>query len=294
MERINWQKVDDLIKRALEEDIGKKDITTEALFPYNFLVSSILICKSGGIICGLEVFKRTFLFLSTDFEFDFKFKDGDFVKKEEVVGEIKGPVKELLKGERTALNFLQRLSGIATETRKFVEKTEGKIKIFDTRKTTPNLRILEKYAVKIGGGENHRFGLFDMILIKDNHIKSIMERENIDKISAIKLAIQRAKRYSEGKYMIEIEVENFEEGITAYNEGVDIIMFDNAKFYDIKRFCDFIKKKKRSCEIEVSGNINLRKIENFKNVNVDRISIGYITHSPKAIDFSLKIKNIIK
>ncbi|MFN4227393.1 MAG: carboxylating nicotinate-nucleotide diphosphorylase [Candidatus Ratteibacteria bacterium] len=284
---MDWNLIDKIIKGALEEDIQNGDITTDGIFSDNFFVCSILVCKSGGVICGLEIFKRTFLLLSPLFKFDFKYKDGDFVKKKTIIGEIEGPVKELLKGERTALNFLQKLSGIATETRKLV-KEAGKIKIYDTRKTTPNLRVLEKYAVKVGGGENHRFGLFDMVLIKDNHIKAISEKENINKISAIKFAIEKAKKYTRGKFKIEIEVENFKEAISAYQQGVDIIMFDNAKLTDIKKFCEF-KKGKRDCEIEVSGNIDLKKIKKFKKIDIDRISIGSITHSPKAVDFSLKI-----
>ncbi|MCM8818236.1 MAG: carboxylating nicotinate-nucleotide diphosphorylase [Candidatus Omnitrophica bacterium] len=283
---MEWEKIDKIIKNALKEDIGSGDITTDGIFSDNFFVSSFLICKSGGVICGLEVFKRTFLLLSPLFKFDFKYKDGDYVKKNTIVGKITGPIKELLKGERTALNFLQKLSGIASQTRKLV-KESGKIKIYDTRKTTPNLRVLEKYAVKIGGGENHRFGLFDMVLIKDNHIKGITEKEKIDKFSAIKKAIQRVKEYTEGKFKIEIEVENFKEAITAYEQGVDIIMFDNAKLTDIKKFSKF--KKGKDCEIEVSGNIDLKKIKKLKKLNIDRISVGSITHSPKAVDFSLKI-----
>ncbi|MCS7180886.1 MAG: carboxylating nicotinate-nucleotide diphosphorylase [bacterium] len=289
---MDWEKIDEIIKKALEEDIKNGDITTEGIFNNNFFVSADLICKSKGVLCGLEVFKRVFTLLSSQFEFNFSFKDGDYIKNKTKIGEIKGPILELLKGERTALNFLQRLSGIATETRKFVEKA-GKIKIYDTRKTTPNLRILEKYAVKIGGGENHRFGLFDMVLIKDNHIKGLMVKEKIDKISAIKFAIRKIKEYTKGNYKIEIEVENFKEAVSAYEENVDIIMFDNAKISDIKKFCKF-KKGKRDCEIEVSGNINLKKIEKLKGLDIDRISIGSITHSPKSIDFSLKIKKCLK
>jgi nicotinate-nucleotide pyrophosphorylase (carboxylating) len=266
---LEWEKIDKIIKEALKEDIGKKDITTEGIFTNNFFVSGDLICKSGGVLCGIEIFKRVFLILSPDFSFNFKFKDGDFIGKNIIVGEIKGPIKELLK--------------ISSKT---------KIKIYDTRKTTPNLRLLEKYAVKIGGGENHRFGLYDMVLIKDNHIKGIMEKEKVDKISAIKLAIERTKKYTKGKYKIEIEVENYDEAITAYNEGVDVVMFDNAKIDDIKKFCKF-KEGKRSCEIEVSGNMDIKKIERIKNLKIDRISVGYITHSAKAVDFSLKLKSLI-
>lgn len=293
MEKIEWQVIDKLIKTALNEDIGKEDITTESIFTENFFVSADLICKGKGLLCGLEIFKRVFILLSPSFKFNFYYKDGDFINKKTKIGEVIGPVKEILKGERTALNFLQLLSGIATETKKLVEKSKGKFKIYDTRKTHPNLRVLEKYAVKIGGGENHRSGLFDMILIKDNHIKGLMEKENIDKISAIKQAIKKTKEYTNGKYKIEIEVKNFKEAVCAYNEGVDIIMFDNAKISDIKKFCEF-KKGGKSCEIEVSGNIDLKKIERLRKINIDRVSAGYITHSPKAVDFSLKIKKYEK
>lgn len=283
------RKIEKIIKNALKEDIGKKDITTESIFKDNFFVSAELICKSGGVLCGIEIFKKVFLSLSPDFSFDFNFKDGDFIKKNVIIGKIKGPIKELLMGERTALNFLQHLSGIATETRKIASKT--KIKIYDTRKTIPNLRVLEKYAVKVGGGKNHRYGLYDMVLIKDNHIKGIMEKEKIDKISAIKLAIKRVKKYLKGKFKIEIEVKSYKEALVALNEGVDIIMFDNAKVSDIKKFCEF--KNRKNCEIEVSGNINIRKLDKIKDLKIDRISVGYITHSAKAVDFSLKIKSVI-
>lgn len=291
MIKLDWEKIEIIVKQALEEDIGQEDITTEGIFKNNFFISADLLCKSGGILCGLEIFKKVFLVLSSDFKFNFNYKDGDYLSKNTKVGEIIGPVKELLKGERTALNFLQRLSGIATLTRRFVEKS-NKIKIYDTRKTTPNLRFLEKYAVRIGGGVNHRFGLFDMVLIKDNHIKILMEKEKIDKNTAIKIAIRKAREYVKNEYKIEVEVENFEEAVNAYNEKVDIIMFDNAKIKDIKKFCEF-KKRNGKCEVEVSGNIDIKKIEKLKNLEIDRISIGSLTHSPKAVDFSLKVKKII-
>ncbi|MCD6221351.1 carboxylating nicotinate-nucleotide diphosphorylase [bacterium] len=289
MAQLNKKIVEKIIKDALKEDIGKGDITTSSLFNKNFKVKAVLISKSNGILCGVEVFKNVFLSLSSNFSFRFFFKDGDKIKKGDIVAEIYGPVKELLKGERTALNFIQRLSGIATETKKLVEKTEGKVKIYDTRKTTPNLRVLEKYAVKTGGGYNHRFGLYDVILIKDNHIKALMEKEGIDKISAIILGIERSKKRTGGKVKIEVEVENFKEAVAAYKSGVDIIMFDNAKKEEVLKFRKFLKGKKK-IEIEWSGNVSLKKIEEIKKLPVDRVSVGYITHSAKALDFSLKIK----
>ena len=289
MTQLNKKVVEKIIKDALKEDIGKGDITTSSLFNKNFKVKAVLISKSNGILCGIEVFKNVFLSLSSNFSFRFFFKDGDKIKKGDIVAEIYGPVKELLKGERTALNFIQRLSGIATETKKMVEKTEGKVKIYDTRKTTPNLRILEKYAVKTGGGYNHRFGLYDIILIKDNHIKALMRKEGVDKISAIILGIERSKKRTGGKVKIELEVENFKEGIVAYKSGADIIMFDNAKKEEVLKFRKFLKGK-RKVEIEWSGNVSLKKIEEIKKLSVDRVSVGYITHSAKALDFSLRVK----
>jgi len=289
MAQLNKKVVEKIIKDALKEDIGKGDITTSSLFNKNFKVEAILISKSNGVLCGTEVFKSVFLSLSSNFFFKFFFKDGEKIKKGDIVAEIYGPVKELLNGERTALNFIQRLSGIAAETKKLVEKTEGKVKIYDTRKTTPNLRVLEKYAVKTGGGYNHRFGLYDIILIKDNHIKALMEKEKIDKISAIYLAVKKAKNCCKGKIKIEVEVGNFKEAVAAYQAGADIIMFDNAKKEEVLKFRKFLKGKKK-VEIEWSGNVSLKKIEEIKKLPVDRVSVGYITHSAKALDFSLKIK----
>lgn len=280
--------IDRIIKEALKEDIGKGDITTSSLFDKNFKIKAFLFAKQDGVLCGLEVFRRVFEVLSPSFVFKFHFKDGDKIRKGSIIGEITGPVKELLKGERTALNFLQRMSGIATETRKLVEKSKGKVKIYDTRKTTPNLRILEKYAVKTGGGENHRMGLYDMVLIKDTHIAALMEKEGIDKIEAISLSIKRARKHCKGKVKIEIEVNNYKQALVAYREGADIIMFDNADERDVFKFKRFLKEKKK-VEIEWSGNVSLRKVERISKLPVDRVSAGYITHSAKAIDFSLKI-----
>ncbi|HOV22239.1 MAG TPA: carboxylating nicotinate-nucleotide diphosphorylase [bacterium] len=285
------KEVEKIIKKAIKEDLGKGDVTTSAIFKEKFPVKAILISKGDGILCGVDIFKNVFNILSSSFSFNFSFKDGDKIKKKDIVGEIYGPIKELLIGERTALNFLQHLSGIATETRKLVERAKNKVKIYDTRKTIPNLRLLEKYAVKIGGGENHRFGLFDMVLIKDNHIKGVMEKEKVDKISAISICVKRAKNYWKNKIKIEVEVENFKQAISAYQAGADIIMFDNADKNQLLEFNKFLKGKKK-VEIEWSGNVSLKKIDKIKKLPVDRVSAGYITHSAKVLDFSLKISSI--
>lgn len=282
------EEIKKLIKEALKEDIGKKDITTSFLFGNNFTVKAILTAKEEGIVCGLDIFKNVFLALSPSFKFKFYVKDGDNVFKGMKLAEIEGPVKELLAGERTALNFLQHLSGISTLTKKFMEKAEG-IEIYDTRKTTPLLRKIEKYAVKVGGGKNHRFGLFDMVLIKDNHIAAIMVSKGLDKVSAISEAVRKAKEKAKGKYKVEVEVGNYKEAVSGYNAGADIIMFDNADKKELLKFAEYLRNKKRKVIIEWSGNVDLKTIEKIRKLPVDRVSVGSITHSAKALDFSLKI-----
>ncbi|MCX8082310.1 MAG: carboxylating nicotinate-nucleotide diphosphorylase [bacterium] len=277
-----------LIKKALREDRGKKDITTSFLFEKNFTVDAVLTAKEEGIICGIDIFKNVFLTLSPSFRFKFYVKEGGYVHKGQKVAEVKGPLKELLTGERTALNFLQHLSGIATLTKRFVEKA-GNINVYDTRKTIPLLRTLEKYAVKVGGGRNHRFGLFDMVLIKDNHITAIMKSNGLNKKSAISYAIEKIKRKAKGRYKIEVEVGDFNEAVAGYKSGADIIMFDNADKKELQKFVKYLGKDRKKVIIEWSGNIDIDTIEKIKNLPLDRVSIGAITHSAKALDFSLKI-----
>lgn len=279
-----------LIKEALKEDVGKKDITTAFLFDKNFTVKAVLTAKEDGVICGTEVFRNVFLTLSPSFRFKFFVKDGNPVYNGMKVAEITGPVKEMLTGERVALNFLQHLSGVATITKKFVEKA-GYIEVYDTRKTTPLLRELEKYAVRIGGGKNHRLGLSDMVLIKDNHITAIMKSKGLDRISAISYAVEKAKKKAKGRYKIEVEVENYNEAVAGYKAGADIIMFDNADIRELKKFVDYLGKNRKKVVIEWSGNVNLETIKKIKKLPVDRVSVGAITHSAKALDFSLKIIN---
>jgi len=290
---INKMEIKKLIKEALKEDSGKKDITTEFLFgddDKNIKGKAELIAKEEGIICGLNIFTSVFLTLSSGLTFHFSVKDGDSIHKNQKVGEIEGPLKAILKGERTALNFLQHLSGIATLTKRFVEKA-GNINVYDTRKTTPLLRELEKYAVRTGGGKNHRFGLYDMVLIKDNHITTLMKEEGIkDRVEAVGYAVRKAREKAKGRYNVEVEVENFREAKEGYLAGADIIMFDNADEKELKRFVNYLGVKSKKVIIEWSGNVTLKTIERIKRLPVDRVSIGSITHSAKALDFSLKIK----
>ena len=284
--------IERIIKQALKEDIGRGDITTDFLLENNSRVQAQLIAKQNGILCGIEIFEKVFRTLSDKWTFSLLFHDGEVIKKGQLIAVIKGPVKMLLTGERTALNFLQRLSGIATMTREFVNKTTGSgIEILDTRKTTPNIRLLEKYAVRVGGGTNHRFGLYDMVLIKDNHITSFMRNKEISKEKAVYDTVTIAKEKAKGKYLIEVEVENASEAVKAYEAKADIIMFDNADAGEIKTFSLFLSGKKRKPLIEWSGNVNLKTIKAISRLQIDRISVGAVTHSAASIDFSLKIKD---
>lgn len=275
-------KIDDKIKHLIEwslsEDIGKGDLTSEALIEQDLLAQGIIVAKEEGVIAGLEVAKRVFHQLDPNLVFESSFKDGNRVMRGEEVTTLKGRVKSMLSGERTALNFLQRLSGIATLTSKYVEKIKDtEVKILDTRKTTPGLRALEKYAVKMGGGENHRMGLFDMILIKDNHIKAV---------GSISKAIQKAKaKYPSER--IEVETKNLDEVAEAVNSGADWIMLDNMSVEEMEKAVKVIHTSPRKIKIEASGRIDLNNIREVALTGVNFISVGALTHSAPALDFSL-------
>lgn len=267
-----------IIKEALKEDIGKKDLTTFYLKDKNKIVKAKVIAKEDGILCGISLFKQVFLNYDKKVKFPFSLKDGDFFKKGEVLCEIIGKASSILVCERVALNFLQRLSGIATLTNKFVKKVKKyNVKILDTRKTTPLLRSLEKYAVKVGGGYNHRFSLFDGIMIKDNHKRVA---------GSLKKAILEIKRCKK-KVPFICEVENLKELEIAQNLGVKWIMLDNFSLPEVK---EAVKRKKKGVKIEVSGGVNLDNVEKIAKTGIDYISIGVLTHSPKAIDISLEIE----
>lgn len=271
-------KIEKLIKEALKEDIGKKDLTTFYLKNKNKIVKAKVIAKEEGLLCGIEIFKKVFLTYDKNIKFPFSLKDGKTFKKGETLCEIVGKAGSILVCERVALNFLQRLSGIATLTNRFVKKIEKyNVKILDTRKTTPLLRKLEKYAVRIGGGYNHRFSLYEGIMIKDNHKRVAGSLEKA--ISEIK----RVKR----KVPFICEVENLEEFIVAQKLGVKWIMLDN---FPIEKIKEAVKMRKKGVKIEVSGGVNLENIEKIAQTGVDYISIGSLTHSPKAIDISLEIE----
>lgn len=284
MKRFNdkdWKEIDKIIDTSLTEDIGSGDITTEAIFNKYKSTSAVIIAKEDGILAGIDVAERVFKKVDPDVNFKILVSDGENICRGLNVARIKGDVRSILKAERTALNFLGRMSGIATLTYEFVKRIKGtKAKILDTRKTSPVLRILEKYAVNAGGGYSHRMGLYDMFLIKDNHIKAA---GGLDK--AIKRVIEFRKEKRKN-FKIEAEAENIEHVRTALSEGVDRIMLDNMNLRMVKKAVEIAKGK---VEIEVSGNVNLKNVSPIASSGVDYISIGSITHSAKIIDFSLAI-----
>lgn len=278
---MNWLIVDNIIKEALNEDCPFGDVTTEAIVDKDSTCTVDLISKEEGIIAGIEVFSRVYHILQ-DVEVTFFIKEGERVKKNQIIGKIKGNTRKVLIGERVALNLIQRLSGIATLTNKFISKLENtKTKLLDTRKTTPNLRILEKYAVSIGGGNNHRFNLSDGILIKDNHI---------DAAGGIKEAVFKAREYAPFVRKIEVEVETLNEVKEALQCGVDIIMLDNMDIDTLKEAVSLIGNRAKT---EASGNVTLDNIEEIAKTGVNYISSGYITHSYKAFDLSMKNLELI-
>ncbi len=265
------------IINALKEDITSEDITTNSVMPNYQLGEVELICKEDGIIAGLDVFRKVFELLDSNTEILFNVKDGDEVKEGQILAVVRGDIRVLLSGERTALNYLQRMSGIATYTRSIVDMLKDtNTKLLDTRKTTPGMRIFEKYAVKVGGGYNHRFNLSDGILLKDNHIGAA---------GGVKEAIKMAKEYAPFVRKIEVEVENLDMLKEALEAGADIIMLDNMSVLDMKQAVSLCKGK---AETECSGNVTKDNIKEFTQVGVDYISSGALTHSAPILDLSLK------
>lgn len=268
---------DELILSALKEDISSEDVSTNAVMPEYCLGEVELICKEDGVIAGLPVFARVFELLDKNTEVTLYAKDGDEVKKGQKLGVIRGDIRVLLSGERTALNYLQRMSGIATYTRSIAVLFEGsKTKLLDTRKTTPNMRIFEKYAVKVGGGHNHRYNLSDGVLLKDNHIGAA---------GSVAKAVAMAKEYAPFVRKVEIEVENLDMFKEALAAGADIIMLDNMSVEDMREAVCLANGK---AEIECSGNVTRENVERLIDIGVDYISSGALTHSAPILDLSLK------
>lgn len=268
---------DELIKLALREDISSEDVTTNAVMRTYQKGEVELICKQDGIIAGLEVFKRVFELLDAKTQVEFYAKDGEEVKNGQLIGKVTGDIRVLLSGERTALNYLQRMSGIATYTNSIAKLLEGsKTKLLDTRKTTPNMRIFEKYAVRAGGGFNHRYNLSDGVLLKDNHIGAA---------GGVKEAIQMAKEYAPFVRKIEVETENLDMVKEAVEAGADIIMLDNMTADEMKEAIKIIDGR---AETECSGNVTRENIARVIDLGVDYISSGALTHSAPILDLSLK------
>ena len=268
---------DHLILEALKEDISSEDVTTNSVMKEAVAGEVDLICKQDGIIAGLEVFERVFTLLDPDTKAELYCKDGEEVKNGQLMGKVKGDIRVLLSGERVALNYLQRMSGIATYTNSVAKLLEGsKIKLLDTRKTTPNMRIFETYAVRAGGGYNHRYNLSDGVLLKDNHIGAA---------GSVTKAVQMAKEYAPFVRKIEVEVENLDMVKEAVEAGADIIMLDNMSPEDMKKAVELIDGR---AQTECSGNVTKENIARLTEIGVDYISSGALTHSAPILDISLK------
>lgn len=268
--------IDKYLRMELEEDVVNEDITTNSIVDKNSIATCELICKEDGVLAGIEIFKRVFEILG-DVKVNLNFEDGEKIKNKDVIAILEGNTRNILIGERTALNYLQRMSGIASLTNKMVKQLEGsKTRLLDTRKTTPNMKVFEKYAVRVGGGCNHRFNLSDGILIKDNHIGAA---------GGIKQAIRLAKEYAPFVRKIEVEVETIDGVLEALEEKVDIIMLDNMDNETLKKSVELIGDKALT---ECSGNITKERLSELKEIGVDYISSGALTHSARILDFSMK------
>ena len=277
---LDIQHVSKVVRVALEEDIGPGDITTLYTAPENQWAEGDIVAKEEGILAGLEVAREVYRQIDGNIKFVPQREDGFRAKPGDVFAVVSGPVRGLLTAERTALNFLQRLSGIATVTNQYVKEVEGTgVEILDTRKTTPGLRVLEKYAVRVGGGRNHRQGLYDMILIKDNHLRLA---------GSIRKAVEACKEQGENS-PVEIEVKNRAEVEEAIQAGADRIMLDNMPLDTMTEAVTLVRRHKRKIEIEASGGIGLDTVRDVAATGIDFISIGALTHSPKALDIAFNL-----
>jgi nicotinate-nucleotide pyrophosphorylase (carboxylating) len=269
--------LDSIVEAALEEDMPLGDITSESIISPDAESKAVILAKEKGILAGIDIARRVFEKIDSSIDFKKKMTDGQKFKRGEILAAIQGPSVSLLKGERTALNFLQRMSGIATTTRKYVHALRGtRTKILDTRKTTPGLRSLEKYSVKMGGGMNHRHNLSEMVLIKDNHLKIV---------GSISEAVKKAKSQIKPGIKVEVETTSLEEVQEAVRSGADMVMLDNMPIKQIKEVVDWVKGK---VSLEVSGKITLRTIKEVAALGVDFISVGSLTHSYKSVDISIE------
>ena len=292
---LDLEKIRDIVQLAIKEDIGAGDITSKIFIPDGFETEGVIIAKEAGIVAGLPVAGYVLSQIDENLIFTSNIEDGSRVKKGTIIGSVKGLTLSLLSAERLVLNFLQRLSGIATATNRFAEKIKGYgTQIMDTRKTAPGWRYLEKYAVRVGGGINHRMGLYDQILIKDNHLKTMgSEKEN----GAISRLVRKAREQIENGMLIEVEVEDLCQIKDVVDAGVDIILFDNMEPSKIREAVDIVKEIEKNQDAgtgkailtEASGNITIENVEEYADAGVDRISVGAITHSARVLDISFDI-----
>jgi nicotinate-nucleotide pyrophosphorylase (carboxylating) len=277
----NLNLIDNILLNALHEDIGNGDVTTSALVPEKHVSNAVIIAKGDFILAGLPFAEKIFKLTDRNIKFRAVNKDGSMIKAKTIIAKISGNTGNLLMAERTALNLLQRLSGIATLTDKYVQSVKNlKVKITDTRKTAPGLRFFDKYAVRTGGGCNHRFGLFDGVLIKDNHIAAI---------GGVGKAVKLARAKAHHLFNIEVEVKNITEVKEALSAGADVIMLDNMNVDMMKRAVSIIRRKAPDVLIEASGNVTFENVRSIAATGVDLISIGAITHSAPASDISMNI-----
>lgn len=278
--KLDKKELDRIISEALREDIGTGDVTTNLIIPRTTVSEAFMIAKADGLIAGLPIARAVFKKLDKKIIWKSLVKEGEHVSAGTEIVRLKGSHRALLTGERTALNFLQRISGIATAASKYVEKLEGlNTVILDTRKTAPGLRMLDKYGVKMGGGTNHRIGLYDMVLIKDNHIKAA---------GGIIEAVMQIKNNLTKKIKIEVEVTDLDEVMIALKAGADIIMLDNMSLKQMREAVNFIDGK---VKVEASGGVNLNSVRAIAETGVDFISVGELTHSVKALDINMNFKN---
>jgi len=292
---LDLEKIRDIVQLAIKEDIGAGDITSKIFIPDGFETEGVIIAKEAGIVAGLPVAGYVLSQIDENLIFTSNIEDGSRVKKGTIIGSVKGLTLSLLSAERLVLNFLQRLSGIATATNRFAEKIKGYgTQIMDTRKTAPGWRYLEKYAVRVGGGINHRMGLYDQILIKDNHLKIMgSEKEN----GVISRLVRKAREQIENGMLIEVEVEDLCQIKDVVDAGVDIILFDNMEPSKIREAVDIVREIEKNQDAgtgkailtEASGNITIENVEEYADAGVDRISVGAITHSARVLDISFDI-----
>ncbi|TET18208.1 MAG: carboxylating nicotinate-nucleotide diphosphorylase [Candidatus Cloacimonadota bacterium] len=278
---IDKRKLSTIVRAALKEDIGKGDVTTQITIPGEIRALAVIVAKEKGVLAGGDVARKVFEVVDKHTAVVFHRTDGDKISVGTIVADIEGTAHSLLAAERVALNFLQRMSGIATLTAKYVRKVKGtRAKILDTRKTTPTLRIIEKHAVYVGGGYNHRMGLYDQILIKDNHISLG---------GGIRNVLRRIKDVNSGKIFVEIEVKRLHQLERVLKYQIDRIMLDNMSIEEIKEAVKIVNGR---CELEVSGNVNLKTVRIIAKTGVDYISVGSLTHSYSSIDLNMKIRKI--